>query len=781
MQASPKKAPVAAEKNVLSQLGFKYLPYWPLFVLFVVASLAGAWVYIRYKTTPLYESVATILIKDEKKGQDDSKMIESLNMLSSKKIIENEMEVLQSKELMLQVVKKLHLYAQIFEKGKVKPLSIYTTSPVRIQMRNPESLEPVSNVFFTYDSLKKVVLINKQPYPIDSFVKTPYGELRFVLNRPWDFHKNPIYFSLVSPKRVSVSLANSLNISSASKMSSVLKLKIRDEEPERGEDILNELLASYRDAEINDKRILAMNTLNFVDERLNAVAHDLDSIEGKLQQYKSRRGAIDIGSQGTMFLQNVTTLDNRMGDVNTQLSVLDKVEDYVKSKDQSNSGGIVPSTVGVSDPLLSQLLTKLYESEIQSSKLKKTYGNNNPAVITVNDEIEKIKPSILENIRSQRQSLESSKQSLSQINNKYSSMLGSIPQKEKDLVEISREQNVKTGIYNFLLQKREETALSLSSYITDTRTIDKAQSSIGPVSPDKKKIYAIALLIAVALVVALVTLNEMFKRTILYRHEIEGFTSVPVIGEVVYEKSGEQIVIGNGKRTFIAEQFRNLRTSLHYIGLNADRKKLLITSTVSGEGKSFIVANLGVSLAMAGKKVVVLEFDLSDPTLSQKLGFTATKGITDYLNGTAEPEEIVRRTAVHENLFIMPAGPLPENPSEMIMSDKVPELLNYLTGIFDYIIVDSAPVGLLSDGYVLSGYCDATLYVVRHRHTRKISIQRLDENNKVNELKNVAIVFNGVRARGFGNNGYGYGYGYGYIYDEGKKKKKREQSKTVNS
>jgi capsular exopolysaccharide synthesis family protein len=308
--------------------------------------------------------------------------------------------------------------------------------------------------------------------------------------------------------------------------------------------------------------------------------------------------------------------------------------------------------------------------------------------------------------------------------------------------------------------------------------IDKATTSLTPVASKKTLIYIGALLFAFALAVGLVTINEIFKRTILYRREIEAYTSIPVIGEIIYQKSKDPLVIGNGKRTFIAEQFRNLRTTLPYMGLNGERKKLQVTSTVSGEGKSFIVANLGVGLALAGKKVVVIEFDLSDPTLCDKLNVVEiNKGLTDYLTSDVKPEEIILPTSVHENLFVVPAGWLPENPSELIMSEKVPELLKYLSSRFDYIIIDTAPVGLLSDAYVLSNYCDATLYVVRHKHTRKASIQRLDANNKINELKNMAIVFNGIRSRGFGGNGYGYGYGYGYIHKEKRKRKLFRKSK----
>ncbi|HSU28301.1 MAG TPA: polysaccharide biosynthesis tyrosine autokinase, partial [Chitinophagaceae bacterium] len=615
--------------------------------------------------------------------------------------------------------------------------------------------------------------IEGKSYPVNGFVKTPYGELKFIPQPSASTTLNPLYFTLIDPKKVTAGLVMRLKISSAGKLSSVINLKMIDESPKCAEDILNELILAYNWASINDKNTLAANTLAFIEERLNYVVKDLDSIEKKLQQYKATRGAIDIGSQGTLFLQNVSAVDQRLGDVNTQLAVLNQVENYVKAKDKS--GGIVPSTVGVTDPMLSQLLTKLYDNELQYENLKKTTGENNPVIVSITDQIEKIKPSILENIQSQKVSLEANRNNLSSTINHFSSMLQSIPQKERDLVEISREQNVKSSIYNFLLQKREETGLSLSSSISDSRVVDKAQASFGPVSPRKKLTYLIFILAAVVLAVGLVTTNEMLKRTIMFRQEIESYTSIPVIGEIVFDKSRTPLVIGNGKRTFIAEQFRSLRTSLPYIGLNSNKKKLLVTSTVSGEGKSFIVANLGISLAMAGKKVVVLEFDLSDPTLSEKLSFSGSKGLTDYLTGNAEPEEIVRRTAVHENLFIMPAGPLPDNPSEMIMSEKVPELMQYLTEIFDYIILDTAPVGLLSDAYILTAYCDATLYVVRHRRTRKVSIERLDENNKINELKNMGIVFNGVRARGFNKNGYGYGYGYGYIFNEKKKRKKKER------
>ncbi len=779
MQVVQKKGVESQEKNVFGQLWFKYFPYWPLFLILFVLGIAGAWLYIRYKTTPFYIASASILVKDEKKGQDESKMLEALNQLSTTKIIENEIEVIKSRELLYRVAKKLHLYAPLYEKGKIKRKSAYSSSPIIVQAKSPDSLtQQAGDVYYDIDSAGTKVIIGTNTFPLNEWVNTPYGTLKFVpqnlIKKPTE---GPLYFNLVDPKLIATYLQGSLQASSVSKLSSVINLKFTDENSRRAEDVLNALVLSYSEAALNDKNTLAANTLYFVEERLKIVEKDLDSIEQKLQQYKANSGAIDISSQGTLFLENVSTLSQKIGDVNVQLDVLKQVEDYVKSKDKT--AGIVPSTVGVNDPLLTQLVNKLYDYELEYEKLSKTTAPNNPMALSLRDQIEKIKPSILENINSQKAGLNTSRNNLNALNNRFSSMLSSIPQKERDLVEISRQQSIKSSVYNFLLQKKEETAMALSSSIADSRIVDRALA-IGPISPGKK-IYIMATLLSFVLGIGLVTANEMLKRTILFRHEIEAYTSIPVIGEIVYDKSGEPIVFGDGKRTFIAEQFRNLRTSLPYIGLKNDKKKLLVTSTVSGEGKSFIVVNLAISLALAGKKVVVLEFDLSDPTLCQKLNFTnINMGLTDFLTGQAEPEEVIRRTSINENLFIMPAGVnLPNNPSELILSDKVPELLQYLSEIFDFIIVDSAPVGLLTDAYILSSHCDATLYVIRHRHTRKISVQRLDENNKINELKNIAIVFNGVKSRGFSKNGYGYGYGYGYIQDE-KRVKKHKSHKLAN-
>jgi tyrosine-protein kinase Etk/Wzc len=514
----------SSKGKVLSvkQLWVRYIAYWPMFLILFILSLAGGWFYLRY-TIPLYQASAKILIKDEKKGSEDSKTMESFNTLSSKKIIENEMEVIQSSSLINDVVKKLYLYAPVFDEGKIRPMPAYTYSPVKIEVQNLNNIDKSGKIYFKYDTRSMRVVVNNNQYPLNAWVNTQYGVLRFIANPRYSgaTSKN-LYFTLVNPKNIMVDIQNNLKVVSASKLSTILNLVILDEVPERGEDILNELLAAYDKAIVDDKNTLAANTLAFVEERLTSVSKDVTSIEQKVQKYKANEGAIDISTQGRLFLENVSSNDQRLGQIGMQMAVLDKVEEYVHAN--TNQGGIIPSTLGINDESLSLLVNRLSEAETKYENMKKTVGVNNSSMLALQSQIEKLKPSIMENLKSQKSSLEASKANLSSTNNQYSSVLQSIPKKERDLIDINRELALKNEIYAFLSKKREETALAHASTVSDSRVVDKAQSSILPVSPKKKVVYMIALAVALVIGVGGVTAKEKFVSTILFRNEIEELT-----------------------------------------------------------------------------------------------------------------------------------------------------------------------------------------------------------------------------------------------------------------
>ncbi len=770
-------------KENLSQLVVsKFLPYWPLLLLFSFIFLTGAFFYLRYYTSPIFEAKATLIIKDEKKGNEDSKLTESLDMISSKKIVENEIEIIHSRRLMENVVKEYHLYATFYEKGKIKVLPGYTLSEIKVIAKNPDSLNEAGKIDFMYNAQKQTVVLNKKfECAMNVFVKTPYGILKFVPNENYESHsisEKNLYFSLNNPKAIATNLLSNLSVAPSSKLSTIVNLSYIDQVPKRAEDILNGLIKSYEQTAIIDKNSLARNTLAFVEDRLNLVASDLASIEQKVQQYKSGRSAVDVSTQGQLYLQNVSANDQKLSEVNMQISVLGEVEKFVTSRD--NNSGVVPSTLGVSDPMLSNLLDKLYTSELEHEKLRKTVGENNPKLVSITDQINKIRPSILENIQSQRQSLIAAKQNLNATNSNYNSMLQAVPQKERQLLDISREQNIKSSIYSFLLQKKEESALAYASAVSNSRVVDDAKADSTPIGPNKKLYYFISLIAAFGIWIGVITLKESFTGKLLYRKEIETFTTIPIIGEVAFDKSRKSIVVESGKRSSIAEEFRKLRTSLSFLGIDATHKKILVTSSISGEGKSFIAANLAVSIALTGKKVVLVDLDLNVPSLSKVLNVNQEIGISDFLTGEKYPEEIIKPVEAHKNLFFISAGSLRENPSELLLNGKVAEIIEYLESSFDMVIIDTSPIVLITDAYILSEMCDATLYVIRHKYTPKSLVKRIDENNEINPINNPAIVFNGIKERGIVKNKYGYGYNqvYGTYGSQEKSDKNKKKIKT---
>ena len=773
-QSKSLKAQPQKDENQINNLVAGYIAYWPLFLIFLIISFAGAYIYIRY-TAPMYLASATLIIKDENKGNKDTKMMESIDAIGTKKIIENEIEVLQSRTLINDVIRKLHLYAPIWQEGNVRKQSAYVLSPLVVQAKSPDSLKSFDKILMEFDNNKEIVKLNNSfSGPINEWVKTPYGELKFVKN-PYYYANSdsakPFFFNLMPTKNMTGWISSGLKVGASSKLSSLIDLGYTDEVPQKAEDILNALIYYYNEEAIIEKSTLVKNTLNSIEERLSVVSADLDSIERKIQQFKTGNSAVELGLQGNLYLQGVNAADAKLGEVGVQLSNLNQLENFISSK-ESNIG-ILPSAVGVADPTLNQLMTNLNNAQMEYERQKKTVGENNPIMLGLKEQIEKIKPNILSNIQTQKKNLEASRRNLYSNTGKYSSMLNYIPQKERQLLEISRDQQIKSNIYQYLLQKREESELSYAATLSDSKVVNYAQAGRVPVSPKTTLIYIAALLVGLVAPLFIVNGMEMLNNKVLYRKEIEALTSLPIIGEVVFNNSKQQLVLEAGKRSFIAEEFRKIRISLLFLGIDANHKKMVVTSSIPGEGKSFIAANLAVSLAMTGKKVALVDMDLHDPSLGKLFDITSAEtGVSSFLTGDKEIKEIIREIPSYNNLFFISSGPIGDSPSELLENGKIQQLISYLEENFDVVILDTAPVVMVTDAYLLSSLCDATLYVVRHKYTPKMLIRRIDETNKINTLKNAAIIFNGIKTRGFVKNNYGYGYDYVYGGDKKSKKAK---------
>ncbi|MDF2188451.1 polysaccharide biosynthesis tyrosine autokinase [Paraflavitalea sp. CAU 1676] len=751
-----------SNKNGLDfyQLWLRYVVYWPWFLVLFLLAVGGAWLYLHY-ATPIYAATARVLIKDESKGAEDSKEIEFLKIANSKKLIENESEVLGSKSLLQNVVLQLGLYAPVYTEGQFRDASAYTTSPIRIEVKEPEALTETDKIAFTYDKGRKTVNIGETRYPLGQWVALQNDTVRFLTNEKYDGTPGTdYYFTLVHPTNIGWFFKENLEVLPTSKVSTILQLTLEDEVAQRAEDVLNGLMTAYNEAALQDKNVMARNTLAFVEDRLKHVEQDLSSVESQIENYKTNTGSIDIGTQGGLFLKNVSDNDQKIGEINMQLAVLDQIEAYVLAK--NNRASIVPSTVGINDPILSNLLNLLYNAELEYEKLKNTEGANSPSLTSLTNQIAKIRPGILENIESHRKTLAATRTNVQSTNQTYSSAIRTIPEKEKKLIDINRKRNIVSGIYTFLLQKREDLALSYAASIPNITVVDKAEASDYPVAPKRKKVYLFAFVIPFILGIGAVTMKETFTGKVLFRQEIETATVYPVIGEIVHNRSKKPIVVGKNERTFIAEQFRQLRVAISVNNKYNPRKKILVTSSIPSEGKSFVALNLALSFALTDKKIVLMELDINHPNISNKLDIPHSPGLADYLQGTVGPEKIIRQSALFDNLFVIPAGELSENSfSELLENGRIQRLLDYLGDLFDCVIIDAAPVNSITDAYILSPGCDLTLYVVRHKYTQKLFLARLDQNS---HLKDVAIVFNDIHSRGFGKHHFGYGYGYGYSY-----------------
>lgn len=742
--------------NLIEEISHKYIPYWPLLVLLAIPCIMLAWVYLKFKQ-PVYEVAATIQVKDSKKGVNDDQITESINMLSDKNIVENEVELIKSKTFVDEVVKDLHLYAPTYQKGKFVEKSAYVTSPVIVQVDDPENLKEVKKIPYSYDFNKKTVQLGNKQYPINQYVSTEYGRLMFTQN-PYFKKSTPgdYYFSLIEPRNVSAGVYGGLDVSSTSKLSSIVKIKFKDAIPQRGEDIVNAMIDKYNKASVAHKTDVAKNTMAFLDQRIAKVVSDLNGVEGRISSYRQRAGVVNLTDQSRLYLQNVAMNDQKLADLNVQLSVLNQVEKYITSKE---TAGITPSTLGVNDPTLAKLLEKYYDSELQYEKLKQTTAENNPVLQTVVSQINTLKPAIIENIRNQRVNVQASLSNLALTNNSYNSVLGGMPAKERELIDVSREQSTLNTLYNFLLQKREQTALAYSSAVVESQVIDRAEASVLPVSPNKAFTYGAALVLAVVLTIAYILYRDVLSNKILFRNDITSQTVYPLLGEISHVRKGKQMLLTGKDFATVQDEFKQLCIAAGFFSKENRNKRILITSSNEGEGKSLIMANIALTLSQSGKTVALIDADIRTAQLSKTFRAFNSAGLAEFLSGeVSSPSEIVKASG-YKNLSVIPAGDSTDNDGDLFLNGRIETLLQHLDDKFDFILIDGVAVNPSADAYILSDLCDATLYVVRHRHTAKSVIKKLDDTNELKPLKGLALVFNGIKSRGFILKTKGFGYG----------------------
>ncbi len=763
----------------LKELLFQYLRHWPWFILALLLCGGGAWLYLQ-RATPMYQVTSLLLITDEKKGAGmaGNAVLSDLDVFSGSKIVDNEIEVLKSRALIEKVVDELNLTVRYYEEGTFRDKELYEKSPIRVNYselnpyayENPAYIRPLDEQRFELLSAEKGVL---GTFIYTQAIKSTYGAFRVFRNPEVEGTDQTIKLVFNSREGVIDGLRRDISVSLANKNSTVLTLNYLSAVPDKGKAVLAKLLDVYTFSALEYKNREATNTLRFIEERLKLVTGELSDVEKDVEQYKSTAGITDLSAESNLFLEKVKDNDVKLSELDIQIKVLEGVEKYVDS-DQGMT--VAPATLMVTDPVLTSHIESLSSLELQKEKVSRGARSSNPFLETINTQIANTKQAIKENLANQKQTLAITRAGLQNNNSRLEGAIRSIPRKEREIVGIQRQQNIKENLYMILLQKREETALSYASTVTDSRVVDMPNSSALPVSPKKNIIYLAALLLGVLIPAGYVYAKDLLIDTVQSKKEIEQKTGVTVFGEIALrEKRNKSNFLAPTDRSFIAEQFRTLRTNLQYLNLNEKNPKgmtLLMTSSMSGEGKTFVSLNLATSLAALGKKVLLMELDLRKPRMSQYMGIASDKGVTQYLTGRHSEEEIFTPTEV-ENLYLVSSGPIPPNPLELLSLDRMQELIGIYKESFDYLILDMPPVGLVSDATVLAPLADVCFYLVRHEVTPQHNLKLLADLAKSKRFRSLNVIFNGVNYKNSKEYGYGYGsyYGYGtYWYGEKKKK-----------
>lgn len=752
-------------KSILS----KYLRYWYWFALGGIIAIGTAYAYLRYYAVPQYYISSLILIKDEKSdgGSSTAMAINDPDLFKSSKNVDDEVEVLKSKTLMQRVVKELDLSISYIIEGRIRDVEIYGKGlPIKVIVNkmNPKFPNPsftitlkTSNAFLLTDSDGKSNI-----YQLGKEITKPYGTFTVVPG-------NAFYASNTADRKRIIVRFNQLkdaadnfyaavSIKPSAKNASVINMGISDAIPERGEDIINKVIEVYEKESVEDKNAKAAQTVAFLDERLKYITAELSGVEKNVQQYKSQNEVTDVSTQASNYLEQASDYNRQLSEWAIQIDVLESIEQYMTAN--ATQYKTVPSSLGIQDPTLLGLINKFNELQLDAERMLRTTQPDNPLVLGINEQLANLRSNILENLRNIKRGLIITSNNLKQSSGKFQSRIRKVPLMERELLEINRQQEIKQNLYLFLLQKREEVALALAATVSNTRVIDRAVSTPYPYSPSSQNVYLIALILGLGIPFAGIFLKNLLNDKVQSRLEVEKATQTPILGEICHNSRSARnaVVVNKDSRSPIVEMFRLVRANLHFAAIGKENKVMLITSSMSGEGKTFFSINLGASLALTGKKVVVLELDLRKPSLSTRLGLTDNVGITNYLTSdTININEIIRTSEKAPDLFVVSSGPLPPNPAELMMSAKLAHLIDELKDIFDYIIIDTAPIGQVSDAFSLSPLVDSTIYLLRYGYTYKKQIEIIDAIYKNKRLNHPMIVLNDAKKEHSPSYGYGYG------------------------
>lgn len=742
----------------------KYLKYWYLILAGAVLGLTGSYLYLRYVAVPKYSITSTIMIREEQNAPSLAGLSNNATPELTKPMqnIDNEMQILRSKNLMLRVVEELALYADYYLPGDEKKTEIYgKTLPLLVapySSLNALSYDKVLTVYPKADSTFTLQegAVKVGEYRFGQLITRPYGAFSLLatpfLGETANLYASGIAIELSNPQLVADKYSQMLTVASVNKDASVLNLALISSVPQKGRDIMNKLLEVYNKEAVEDKNLMSANKLKFLDTRLKYLSSELNGVERNVEQYKQSRGIADVSTQNTSAVEQAGAYQSKLADWATQIEVLESIERYLTQ----NAGQyrLVPSTLGIQDQTLIDLITKFNNLQQAREGMLRTTQESNVLVQNMNEQLANLRSNILENLRNIKNGLVITSRNLRITSGQFKARISDAPVVERELQAKGRQQSLKQNIYLYLLQKREEAALALASTTSNSRIIDAATISDQPISPNRKMTYLFGLLLGMGLPLSLLYAKSQFNNKVESKQEIEELTNTPILGEIAHNR-GKTVVVSKDSRSALAEMFGLVRANLNFATVGHENKVTLVTSTVSGEGKTFFSINLSNSLVLVGKKVVLIDLDLRKPSLAHELGIQAEPGVTDYLaSDRLSIEDIIQVSPSTPDLFTISAGSIPPNPAELLSSSKLAFLINELRGSFDHIIIDTPPIGLVADAFSINAMADSAICVVRYNYTVQDHIKTIDAIYETKKLNNLMLVLNDSRANI--NSYYGY-------------------------
>lgn len=746
------------DEKSISDIFFHYIKHWKIFLISVLCCLFLAIVYLKY-TTSEYKIFSTIVIKDDKKGQAgyDMTAFSDLGILSQGGNIDNEIEILRSFTLMKSVVDSLGLNVNYNKSGWLKDKDIYKTSPIKVTVN-----KFIQSGSFVIDRTEKDALIitdensdfTKNVYPNEIF-ESPSGWLTISIDSTGT-EAFPININVLWPESLPY-----VNISSINKTSSVVELSMITSSPQKGIDIINTLVDTYNNQVIEDKNYVANKTISFINERLLDISGELKSAEKNVETYKQSKNLTDTQAESGLYLNASTEYEKKISDADAQIMILNFIRNYLKEPENKNS--IVPANIGLTDLTIINLIRTYNDLLLEKERTTAGMKAGQPLLREYEERAASLRNNLLKGIDVTESGLKLTRSQLVKQESMYSGKIRNLSTQERETRELYRQKDIKETLYIYLLQKKEETGLSLSTATPNAKVIDRAMAGKFPVKPKGKIILLAAFILGIILPIIYIYLKELFNYKLGDKDELTRIVKAPFLGEIPISKDSSPLPVSK-VRSGIAEKFRTIASNLNFVIGHSNNKVILVTSTISGEGKSFFSRNLALSLATSGKKTLLIDLDIRKSVMNQTLELTPSKGIVIFLSDIDTTiEEIVDKTGkIHKNLDIIPTKIFPPNPAELLASDRLDELFEKIAPMYDYIIVDTPPVGLVSDAYRLNQFANACIYVTRSEYTHKKSLFEIQDLYKDQKLNSMTCVLNGASK----TNSYGYSYGNNYYHDD---------------